>query len=195
MLILLSGDGGWRDIDKQIGEYLAAHGVSVIGLDSLRYFWRRKEAKTIAADLERIADHYLEKWNLQSLALAGYSFGADVLPMTWSELEPITKSRTRLIALLGAEPTFDLEVSVSGWLGVAASTNIDIRPFLSSLPSDKVMCFYGVDEKQDGSTACTLPELKGASLIERPGGHHFDGNYEVLAEDILQRLNGKDARR
>lgn len=188
LVILLSGDGGWRDIDKQIGEYLAGHGVSVIGLDSLRYFWRRKDAKQIAADLQRIADHYLEKWKLKGLGLAGYSFGADVLPMTWPELEPATQARTHVIALLGIAPTFDLEVSVSGWLGLRSSTNIDMRPFLGKLPKERVLCFYGDEEKSDNETACVLPELAGATLIARPGGHHFDGNYQLLADEILKRL-------
>ena len=188
LVILLSGDGGWRDIDKQIGEYLAGHGVSVIGLDSLRYFWRRKDAKQIAADLQRIADYYLEKWTLTGLGLAGYSFGADVLPMTWPELEPATQARTHVIALLGISPTFDLEVSVSGWLGLHSSTNVDMRPFLGKLPKARVLCFYGEEEKSGNETACVLPELAGATLIERPGGHHFDGNYQLLADEILKRL-------
>lgn len=188
LVILFSGDGGWRDIDKQIGEYLAERGVAVVGVDSLRYFWRRKEASQIAADIERIADHYREKWKLRSIALAGYSFGADILPMTWPELEPSTQSRVSLIALLGFEPTFDLEVSVEGWLGLSSSTNIDVKPYLAGLPKSKVMCFYGVDEKEDNSTACVLPGLDGATRIERPGGHHFDGNYQVIADDILKRL-------
>ena len=188
LLILLSGDGGWRDIDKQIGEYLSDHGVAVVGLDSLRYFWSRKDAKQIASDLQRIADHYMEKWKLPSLALAGYSFGADVLPMAWPELEPKTQSQTLLIALLGFAPTFDLEVSVSGWLGMASSRNIEVKPFLATLPKSKVLCFYGVEEIEDEETACVLPELEGATRIERPGGHHFDGNYEVIADEILKRL-------
>lgn len=195
LLILLSGDGGWRDIDKQIGEYLAERGVGVIGLDSLRYFWSRKEPSRIAADLERIADHYRDKWKLQSLALAGYSFGAGIIPITWPELEPNTRSRTTLIALLGLEPTFNLEVSVSGWLGMTSSSNIDVQPYLPTLPKSKVMCFYGVDEKEDGSTACILPGLAGATRIERPGGHHFDGNYQVIADAILKRLREAGAQR
>ncbi|HEX2841062.1 virulence factor family protein [Hyphomicrobium sp.] len=195
LLILFSGDGGWRDIDKQIGEYLSEHGVAVVGVDSLRYFWKRKEGKQIAADIERIADHYRDKWKLQSLALAGYSFGADIMPLAWPELEPNTQARTTLIALLGFEPTFDLEVSVSGWLGMASSTNIDVKRYLPALPKSKVMCFYGIEEKEENETACVFPELDGATRIERPGGHHFDGNYQLIADEILKRLKDADSRR
>lgn len=195
LLILLSGDGGWRDIDKQIGEYLAERGVAVVGLDSLRYFWSRKEPRQIASDLERIADHYREKWKVPSLALAGYSFGAGVIPITWPELEPSTQTRTALIALLGLEPTFNLEVSVSGMLGMTPSSNIDMKPYLAALPKAKVMCFYGAEEKEDASTACVLPDLAGVARIERPGGHHFDGNYQVIADAILKRLRESGLQR
>ena len=58
------------------------------------------------------------------------------------------------------------------------------------MPKEKVLCFYGKDEKEDSPTACVLPQLKGASIVERPGRRHFDGNYEVLAEQILKRLTG-----
>jgi hypothetical protein len=34
----------------------------------------------------------------------------------------------------------------------------------------------------------TPAEMKRAELIERPGGHHFDGNYDALAARILERL-------
>ena len=38
LAIVISGDGGWRDLDKTIAEALQRDGVSVVGIDSLRYF-------------------------------------------------------------------------------------------------------------------------------------------------------------
>ncbi len=48
--VFYSGDGGWRDLDKSIGEWLQAHGVHVIGVDSLRYFWSERTPEEIAND-------------------------------------------------------------------------------------------------------------------------------------------------
>jgi len=191
VVILLSGDGGWRDIDKQIGEYLAARGVAVVGLDSLRYFWSRKPAGQLATDIERIATFYLDKWKAKKIALVGYSFGADAIPPAWPNLPGEVQDQTVLIALLGFEPTVDFEVSVSGWLGMAGKHAVDVRRYLPALPKSKVMCFYGVDEAERGETACTAPELDGATRIARPGGHHFDGNYQIIADAILARLKGR----
>lgn len=191
LVIFISGDGGWRDLDKQIGEYLSQRGISVIGVDAFRYFWRRKDPEQIAADLGRISEHYLNKWNLQAVAFVGYSFGADVLPLAWPKLSRTTQDQTKLIALLGLEPTANLEVSVYGWLGVKTDFDIDVRPYLSGLPKSRVLCFFGTDESKEGETACVDAALDGSTRVERPGGHHFDGKYEIIADIILQRLNAK----
>ncbi|WP_170937120.1 MULTISPECIES: virulence factor family protein [Rhodomicrobium] len=186
MVVFFSGDGGWRDIDKQIGDYLSARGVAVIGVDSLRYFWSKKDPKQIAADVDRIVAHYQRKWHPERIGLLGFSFGADVLPLAWGKLSRDTQKAVNLIALLGLSSTADLQISVEGWLGLSSGEGI--APYLAGLPAQKVMCFFGTDEKADKETGCILPELGKATLIERPGGHHFDGVYQPVAESILARL-------
>jgi type IV secretory pathway VirJ component len=185
--IFLSGDGGWRDIDKEIAETLSKNGLSVVGIDSLRYFWKQKNPAQIAQDLERIVAHYGQRWQAQRVVLLGFSMGADVIPPAWSKLSAGTRDKIKLIALMGLEPTASYEISIAGYLGVNTTDEIDIRPDLKSLPPGKVMCFYGTEEKTDGDTACTLPEMSGATLMERSGGHHLDGDYEAMAKDILER--------
>src|SRR5262249_1291780 len=41
LAVMISGDGGWASIDRDIGAELAARGVEVVGLNALRYFWTR----------------------------------------------------------------------------------------------------------------------------------------------------------
>ncbi|MBM6593340.1 virulence factor family protein [Microvirga pudoricolor] len=184
--VFLSGDGGWRDIDKSIAETLSKNGMSVVGLDSLRYFWKRKDPDRIAADLERIVAAYEQRWQAQRVLLIGFSMGADVIPPVWNKLSKATRDKIKLVVLMGLEPTAAYEISIAGYLGVS-SDEVDIKNDLKTLPADRVMCFYGTEEKADGDTACTLPELAGATLLERGGGHHLDGNYEAIAADILAR--------
>jgi type IV secretory pathway VirJ component len=188
LAIFISGDGGWRDIDKTIGEILQKEGVAVVGVDSLRYFWSTKEPDVIASDLTRIISYYTKLWGAKRIAVIGYSLGADVIPFTWQKLSPQTQKKVNLLAMLGLEPTADFEISVSGWLGVASSSDVDLKPYLPGLPFEKTMCFYGAEEVPDNDTACVFPEMKKAEIIERPGGHHFDGNYEPVARAILDRL-------
>ncbi len=40
--VILSGDGGWAGLDKKVAAALAAQGIDVVGIDSLRYFWSER---------------------------------------------------------------------------------------------------------------------------------------------------------
>ncbi|WP_144061317.1 virulence factor family protein [Hyphomicrobium denitrificans] len=195
LVIFFSGDGGWRDIDKRLGEMLSKDGVAVIGVDALRYFWSKKEPQTIAADIGRIIRHYGPAWGVKSFALAGYSFGAGIIPLTWPKLDPATQSEIKLIAMLGLEPVARLQMSVAGWLGLNSSADIPLGPYLAQLPKDRVMCVYSVEEQKDNDTGCTLPELDGATRVARTGGHHFGGDYQEIAQIILDRLRAVSAER
>jgi len=62
LAIVLSGDGGWRDVDKGVAEKLQSDGVSVIGWDSLRYFWSKKSLEQTARDLSAVIDTYVSRW-------------------------------------------------------------------------------------------------------------------------------------
>jgi len=48
-----------------------------------------------------------------------------------------------------------------------------------------IQCFYGEDE-----TDSVCPELggKGVEIIRVGSGHHFGGDYDALARDILTGL-------
>lgn len=193
LVIFFSGDGGWRDIDKQLGEMLSKDGVAVIGVDALRYFWSEREPQTIAADIERIIRHYGPAWGVKSFALAGYSFGAGIIPLAWPKLDPSTQSEIKLIAMLGLEPVARLQMSMAGWLGLSSSADVPLGSYLAQLPKDRVMCVYSVEEQKDNNTGCTLPELDGATRVARTGGHHFGGDYEEIARIILDRLHAASA--
>ena len=184
MAVVYSGDGGWRDLDKDIAGRLQAKGIPVVGVDSLRYFWSEKTPQQVADDLATILAHYRVAWRRPDALLVGYSFGADVLPFAYNRLPGDEKARVRRMALLGLSPTADFEIHVTGWLGVEAHAGSrPTTPELARLPPGSVQCFYGAEEQDD--TACTLPQLKGAEVVRTPGGHHFDGDYAKLADLIV----------
>jgi type IV secretory pathway VirJ component len=188
LAIFLSGDGGWRDIDKTIGEILQKEGVAVVGVDSLRYFWSTKDPDAIASDLSRIVAYYTKLWGAKRVGIIGYSLGADVVPFAWQKFPPQVQKQVNLLALLGLEPTADFQISVAGWLGVSSDSDVDLKPYLPTLPMQKTMCFYGEEEIADNETACVDPAMAKATIVQRPGGHHFDGDYETVARMILNRL-------
>ena len=184
MAVIYSGDGGWRDLDKEIGEHLAEQGVPVVGVDSLRYFWRRREPPEIAADLAEILDNYFERWNARRVILIGYSFGAAILPFAIEHLPPPQRERIALVSLLGLEERAEFQFQVEGWLGAEPDDSApEVVPELVKLDLHQVQCFYGAEEDD---SACRDPRLAGAEVIETEGGHHFDGDYDALAQRIYE---------
>ncbi len=197
MAVIYSGDGGWRDIDKQIGETLAATGTPVIGVDCLRYFWKPKTPATIAGDLSEIMRRFGADWGRDKVVLVGYSFGANVLPFAVNALSNEDRSRVVQVSLLGLETHTEFEIRVSGWFGGAAGSAA--RPVLPEIQQQQPVlfqCFYGEEEED---TLCPKLEGTGVEVIRTSGGHHFDGNYRALAEKIstgaARRLSAATGRK
>lgn len=187
MAIIYSGDGGWRDIDAQIGGYLAKAGVPVVGIDSLRYFWNEVDPADAADDLAKVIDAYEKKWNVHKVILVGYSFGADALPAIYEALPDDRKAGVDLVSLIAYTGARQFEIQVSGILGGKTDPNgPSTLTDLEKIDPAKVQCIYG---SEDDETACTrLPKDKGFSLLVHPGGHHFNDDYKPVAKDILDYL-------
>lgn len=186
MAVIYSGDGGWRDLDSEVGGYLQSQGVPTIGLDSLRYFWSERTPQGTADDLAKIIEHYRRQWGVQNVVLIGYSFGADVIPATYNLLPPADRARVKQITLLGLSNQVDYEISVTGWLGVAgAGKGGDPINDLTKIDPKIVQCVYGTDEDDD---PCPTLKDKGVEVVPIEGGHHFDENYQALGKRIRDSL-------
>ena len=183
MAVVISGDGGWRDLDKTIAENLQRDGVPVVGWDSLRYFWSRKTPQQTASDLAAVLRTFMARWHASEVALIGYSFGADVMPFAYNRLPDSLRSHVALIALLGFSKTADFQITLTGWLGEPPQLDtLAVFPEVDKIPSRLMQCFYGQDEKD---SACPDLARHGVEVIRTTGGHHFDGDYNALARRIL----------
>ena len=183
MAILLSGDGGWRDLDKTIAEDLQQQGIPVVGFDTLRYFWSKKTPQQTADVVAALIQTFMTKWHADKVALIGYSFGADVMPFAYNLLPPSLRSHVVQISLLGLSKSADFEISVRGWLGEPPGSDaLPVLPQATKIPPHLIQCFYGQDETD---TACPQLAQLGAETFRRNGAHHYDGNYGALADVIL----------
>lgn len=181
--ILISGDGGWRDIDKSIGDWLSTQNVHVVGLDSLHYFWSKRTPEELSTDMTALIKDADPTGQLPVM-LIGYSFGADVIPFAWPLLPKPLQDRTKVLALMAPSQSTSFQVTVTGWLGIDDS-GYDIAPAIAKLPTDRVLCLYGED---DDESSCTDPLLKNVKVVKTVGGHHFDGDYTSLAKQFLDYL-------
>nr|WP_232470948.1 AcvB/VirJ family lysyl-phosphatidylglycerol hydrolase [Caballeronia hypogeia] len=183
LAIVISGDGGWRDLDKTMALALQKDGVSVIGIDSLRYFWSEKSPQQTANDIARVIRAYSARWHTSHVALLGYSFGADVMPFAYNRLPDAVRDQVSYISLMGFSPAADFQIRVTGWLGMPASDKaLKVRPEFNKLPPAMVQCIYGEKEED---TLCPELTKTGIEVVKLPGDHHFGGDYDALARRIL----------
>lgn len=187
LAVMMSGDGGWASIDQGLSKTLAANGIPVAGVNSLKYFWKRKTPEKAAVDLERIIRYYMLKWNKQKLLIVGYSLGADVLPFMIHRLPEDLKKRIELITFLSPSHRVDFQFHLSYWLGGGDSkTSLKVLPEIEKLQGLPLLCLYGSDETN--SICINMPKSL-ATVIPLEGGHHYDGNYTQIANDIFKILN------
>ncbi|MCC4587197.1 virulence factor [Xanthomonas sp. NCPPB 1067] len=183
LVVMLSGDGGWRELDKGIAAQLQQQGVSVVGWNSLRYFWASRTPQQIGVDLDRVIAAYRQRWHIRHVALVGYSFGADVLPFAYPDLSPQQRAAVQFVSLLGLGHQADFKVRVGGWLGWHNDAERDVAPALQALDLRRVQCIYGTEEKD---TLCPELRARGVEVVARPGGHHFDHDPVVLTHLLMQ---------
>jgi type IV secretory pathway VirJ component len=183
--VLLSGDGGWAGLDKDVAAALAEHGVAVVGFDSLRYFWSKRTPDGLAHDLDRIVRYYAAHWKRRRVVLIGYSQGANALPASFNRLPESSRSRVAQLVLIGLEHKVAWQFHISNWIGAPADGQT-IRPEASKLSAATTLCLYG---EGDGDTLCPELPAQNVTALEMPGGHHFNGAYDDLAARILARLD------
>lgn len=191
LAIVISGDGGWANIDKDIGNALVEEGVAVIGWNSLRYFWNARTPEVMSADLARVIGHYRVAWDKPRVLLVGFSLGADVLPFMVSRLPPSLRETLIGMTLLSPSRTVDFQFHVSDWLHSADSHPHDPVAEMADIHGLPVLCMYG---DEDGKGLCPLIGSRpGTTVVGLPGDHHFDGDYatvmRLIRENFLSTAN------
>ena len=184
MAIIITGDGGWAEIDKNIARILAERGIPTVALDSLSYFWKARTVEETTQDVETVIAQYLEKWNKKKVILVGYSFGADTLPFIANNLSTKTQKQVALVALLGMGKTAAFEFRLSSWMDADKSSDrLPLLPEIEKMKWAKSICIYGVD---DESANCIPTETLGVKIISMTGDHHFDEKYDELVGHIIE---------
>ena len=179
--VMMTGDGGWAGLDQDVSSALSAHGIPVVALDSLRYYWSPRTPEGVAADLDRLIRYYLTQWDKKQVLLVGYSQGADVLPFIVNRLPDATRKQVALGAVMGLSDHAVFEFHMGNWVS-DASGGLPTMPEMQKDSGVPMLCIYGVDEKD---SLCPKLDPAKVHLVQMPGGHHFNGDYERLANEVL----------
>jgi type IV secretory pathway VirJ component len=186
LVIVLSGDGGWwGDLDRKLAEKLGEAGYAVVGLDTNKWFQKRRTPDEIATEITRLIKDYRARTGATDVVLVGYSFGADVLPLAVNRFSPAVSRRLSAIVMIAPSRGVDPQVTLLEQTGVQ-KPSIDLAPEFTKLPVKKLLCIYGSEQTEE--SACTTPYLSIAKVVELPGGHHFDGVLEHLSQPVIAAL-------
>ena len=181
--IILSGDGGWADIDEKVGKRLQSRGVDVVGVDMRDYLrGGGRSPAVIGRDVSRIARRYMALWNKHDIALVGYSRGSDLAPFAATNLAPDIRPHLTLIAMLALLERASFSYHFSDlWRSTSGKDDTPILPQLQALKGVPMVCVYGAEEKE---SLCRSAPPGLMTVIERKGKHHFDGNYNALGDIV-----------
>lgn len=184
LAVILSGDGGWADLDRDFGDVFQQRGIATVGFDCLKYFWKPRHPAQVAADLETILRYYLKAWQKKKVMLMGYSFGASWLPLVVNRLPAELQNRIRLVVLLAPGQYTNIEIAISDWINDTRRPGaLDVAGPAAAL-RHPILCVFGEEERADS----LCPQLEGVNrrIMAVPGGHHFNNDYTPIEDTILK---------
>jgi type IV secretory pathway VirJ component len=186
VVLHITGDGGWGVTDRGLARELAARGIPVVGLNSLRYFWKARSPDETAGDVTSILRHFLQVWHKTQIVLVGYSFGADALPFVISRLPADLRERVALVVFLGLGATAEFEFHIGSWVGGKSGKTFPVLPEVEKLRGTPMLCFYG---RNDSDTLCRDIDSTLVRGVVQDGGHRIGSHFQGIAEEILSRLD------
>lgn len=189
--LILSGDGGWAGIDKQLAKTLARSGVAVVGVNLRSYLGTARTPEVVAADMSRVIRYYLRHWTRERVIVIGYSRGADIAPFIVNRLPDDLKQRIDLLAMLGLGQNAGFHVTLFSFLKTTTSaSDPPVLPELELVSQSGIpmLCFFGTQEKE---SLCRDAPVGLMTSVSKVGAHHFDGDHALLATRILAQLPGQ----
>jgi type IV secretory pathway VirJ component len=173
------GVGGWGPADRALAGRLQAMGLPVVGVDSVRYFARRKSPQTAAADLAALIDRYSASWKRPEVVLVGFSFGGAALPLILPELPQEARAKVRLVVLISPSPRCELVMRPWTLFDIFQPSAPPLADEAVELNGVRSLC---IADPHDASADCAA--LPDTPSLEVGGGHLLKGSYDRAARAI-----------
>ena len=189
LAVVMSGDGGWIEFDKDLAARLAQQGVSVVGFDSRAFLRTRRTPDQAAQAIGRVLGYYTRAWSVTRVTLIGYSRGADMAPFILNRLPAGQRALVDQLVLIGLAANANFEFHWEDLVrDIKRPDDLPTRPevdkFLGALP---VLCFYGDGDSAD--TCREYPETATWRAIRHGDGHRVT-DAAPLVREILAALPG-----
>ncbi|HEX2848006.1 MAG TPA: AcvB/VirJ family lysyl-phosphatidylglycerol hydrolase [Chitinophagaceae bacterium] len=187
-VFLVSGDGGVKGFTASLCTALHDRGYSIASLDAHAYFWDKKTPEQTASAIAGYLTTALQSRTNHHWVMIGYSFGADITPFVVNRLPDSLKNQLTDVVLLSPSTSTDFEIHLSDMLGIGKKRSMDVVAEINRLGNQKTAILFGEDES--GFPVSQIKLAKYHSDVIK-GGHHFDGNFQAVAEKITTIINNK----
>ncbi|WP_207422853.1 AcvB/VirJ family lysyl-phosphatidylglycerol hydrolase [Desertivirga brevis] len=184
LILFVTGDGGWNSFSEQLAKAYTAQGVPVLALNSLKYFWKKKNPQEAANDISALLNKYTKEWQKSEIVLVGYSFGADVIPFIYRRLPETLRDKIVLLQLLSPASFTDFEIHISDLFGSknpVRSMNIGAELKQADVPT---LCYYG---RQEAEKPLANQQKEGFKVVLLPGDHHYKNSFTEIAKAAASR--------
>ncbi len=191
LLLFFSGDGGWASLDEAMAEQLVTHGIGVVGVSSLRYFWNEKTPAEVARDISRV--NAILSRSGRPLFAGGFSFGAEIVPVALRQWSAGERRRLAGLVLIAPSLSASFEIDPLDWIRKPAANPATLVAAAVREVGVATLCLAGTDEEE---TPCvSLNGAPGVRTVRLPGSHHFNSDYAAVAETVAQFIRAVAAEK
>jgi len=156
----------------------------VVTVSSLVYFFNGRSPKGAATDLVAVIAHYSRVWGRREVVLAGYSYGADDLPLIAQALPASVLAQVRLLVLISPAAQGDLTFRGASWFDLSTSDARPLAPALEKLSRIPMLCVHADHDPRQACDRFPVPGMTRTQILG--GGHHYIGHEAELADLILK---------
>jgi len=185
LVVFFTGDGGRSKFDKNIEDTLCANNMPFLGINSFKYFRKRKTPQQTLDSILPYIDMYLKKYNRPKFTLAGYSFGSEVVPFVYNLMSDEWKNKVELIVLISPSDNSNFKTNLFDMAGLTfRHWPYDVLGEIMKIDSSKIIVFWGEDEKKFQKEAFTKHNI---TVHQLKGGHRRIDVlpvFERIREDV-----------
>jgi len=189
-VILIPGDGGWRDFINYLSGYMAGKGINVVGMNTIPYFSNKRKPAEVAHDISRIIHNFSEAWGQKKVVLAGYSFGAEIIPFVYNSMDSATRSQLICLSMIAPSNLADFKVSPIYYYNPAKSKAV--LPELEKIHTVRTLLFC---DKQKESLCKFTGNRDHFDVIQLDYGHLFTGKFKnasaIITADLIHEVEKK----
>jgi type IV secretory pathway VirJ component len=180
--LLFSGDGGWFGFEQSIADRLGAYGITTIGIDTRKYFWKRKTPEQTASDMAEILSFYRKAHGKTQFIIMGYSQGAEIVPFVITGFPEDLRSKVISAVMLSPETTTDFEIHISNMVGLGSRQNTyNVIEEINKIMKTNVLIIFGEGEK---TPVPGLLRGTGVKISVIPGDHHYKSNSALIVKTM-----------